>query len=159
MKRQQTRLVVIACVLALIFALLPGPTWFLAAKPFALGMVVIYFALEQPQHMGLATAFALGLVADALFGVVMGEYALRLSVLAYITLRFRQRVRFFPMPQQVLGVFGLLLNDRVVSLWIHWICGMTPQSWLFWLPPLSSAVLWPWLYLLFDRLRYGHHKG
>jgi rod shape-determining protein MreD len=33
--------------------------------------------------------------------------------------------------------------------------GEPATTWQFWLPPLSGLVLWPWLFLLLDRLRIG----
>jgi hypothetical protein len=54
-------------------------------------------------------------VADLMYGGILGEQALRLVVLAFILQRFRARMRFFPLSQQALAVGGLLLNDRVIS--------------------------------------------
>jgi rod shape-determining protein MreD len=71
----------------------------------------------------------------------------------FIVLRFRARLRFFPMWQQALAVFALLLNDRIVVIMVRGFSGdpMPPPS--FWLSPLVGMVLWPFVFLLLDDLR------
>ena len=64
-------------------------------------------------------AFLIGLGGDLLIGQVLGEQALRLVVLVFIVLRFRSRLRFFPIGQQSLAVLALLLNDRMVVMMIR----------------------------------------
>jgi rod shape-determining protein MreD len=105
--------------------------------------------------------FCLGLLGDVLAGELLGEQAARLCVLGFIVLRFRPRLRFFPMWQQSLAVFALLLNDRVFLLMIHAFAGdpLPPVS--FWLAPAAGALAWPWLFLLLDdlRARLRVHEG
>ncbi|HVF33993.1 MAG TPA: rod shape-determining protein MreD [Candidatus Saccharimonadia bacterium] len=139
--------------LALVLTLMPLPDALRAAKPFWVAIVVIYWALESPERMGLGRAFALGLVADLLTGSLLGEQALRLVVLAFITLRLRSRLRFFPMPQQTLAVLALLFNDRVVMLMIRSFTESAPVGLAHVAGPIAGALLWPWLFLLLDGLR------
>ena len=86
-------------------------------------------------------------------GVVLGEQAMRLCALVFIALRFRSRLRFFPMWQQTLAVLALLLNDRILLLVVRVLSGapLPPASW--WISPFVGALLWPFLFLLLDDLR------
>jgi rod shape-determining protein MreD len=143
-----------AIAAAQLFALLPGPGWLIAVKPLMLALVLIYFAMEQPEHVGVGTAFLIGLCADLLSGALLGEQALRCAVLVYLVLRFRQRLRFFPLAQQTAGVLALLVNDRVIALWIQLMAGFSLPAGNQWLDLASSTLLWPWLFLTLDRLRY-----
>ena len=118
-----------------VLTLLPLPTWLAVMKPMALALVLTYFALEAPEVAGLGHAFLFGLAADVLYGGLLGEHALRMVILVYLTLRFRHRLRFFPVWQQAGSVFGLLLNDRVLDLWIRLMSGSTWPPLLFWLSP------------------------
>lgn len=140
-------------VLAYVLTLMPLPDALRAAKPFWLALVLIYWSLESPERMGLGRAFALGLVGDLLTGSLLGEQALRLVVLAFIVLRLRSRMRFFPMPQQALAVLALLFNDRVVMLMIRSFVESAPIELAHVLGPLVGALLWPWVFLLLDGLR------
>jgi rod shape-determining protein MreD len=139
--------------LGLVLTLVALPEPYGAFRPFWLGLLVIYWALESPARMGLGLAFALGLAGDFLTGSLLGEHALRLVVLAFIVLRLRPRMRFFPMPQQALAVLALLINDRIVLLMMRAFSGEGLPGWLFWVGPVIGVLLWPWLFLLVDIAR------
>ncbi len=139
--------------IALLLGLLPLPAWLLPLRPYWLALVVVYWVLESPDHLGLGFAFLVGLLADLVFGSLLGEQALRLVVMTYILQRFRTRLRFFPLPQQALAVGGLLLNDRVIAMVVHVALGEPQLPWLFWWAPALGMVLWPPVYVLLDTLR------
>lgn len=132
---------------------LPLPAGVSMARPYLLAMLLAYWLLEAPERVGLGTAFFAGLAADLVSGTLLGEQALRLVVLAFLVHRFRARLRFFPLWQQALAVFVLLLNDRLVVLAIQLAAGAGMPPWPTWLSPLAALALWPWLFLLLDELR------
>ena len=137
----------------LLLGLLPFPEPIVALKPYWLALVLMYWLMEAPERAGLGMAFVIGLMGDLLYGTLFGEQALRLTMLAFIVLRFRARLRFFPLWQQALAVLVLLLNDRVVVLMVRGFTGEGIPPWPFWLSPFPAALLWPWLFLLLDDLR------
>lgn len=140
-------------VLSYLLQLMPLPQVLLPFKPYWLALILVYWALETPERVGLGLAFILGLVGDALIGDLLGEQALRLCILCFIILRFRSRLRFFPMWQQSLALFVLLLNDRIVLLMIRACAGEPAPPAAFWLAPVAGMLAWPWLFLLFDDIR------
>ena len=140
-------------VLCFLLQLMPLPQALLPFKPYWLALILVYWALETPERVGLGLAFVVGLIGDALTGELLGEQALRLCILCFIILRFRSRLRFFPMWQQSLALFVLLLNDRVVLLMIRACAGEPSPPAAFWLAPIAGMLAWPWLFLLFDDLR------
>ncbi len=140
-------------VASFMLQLAPLPALLLPFKPYWLALVLIYWMIELPERVPLGLCFALGLVADLIGGEVLGEQALRLCILCFIVLRFRSRLRFFPMWQQTLAVFALLLNDRIVYLMVHAVAGDPPPDLDFWIAPVTGMLAWPWLFLLFDDLR------
>ncbi len=139
--------------LAFVLQLLPMPDVLLPLKPYWLGLVLIYWAIEMPERIGIGFAFVLGLGGDVLTGELLGEQALRLLVLTFIVLRFRARLRFFPIWQQALAVLALLLNDRVVMLMVRGFAGEPMPPATFWLAPVIGMLAWPFVFLLFDDLR------
>lgn len=143
----------VSLLLALLLGLLPLPALLLPLRPYWLALVLAYWVIEAPDKVGLGAAFALGLVADLAFGGLLGEQALRLTVMAFILQRFRAQLRFFPLSQQALAIGGLLLNDRVVSAAIHLALSEPQLPWSFWWAPLLGMGLWPPLFLLLDALR------
>ena len=140
-------------VAAFLLQLMPLPQALLPLNPWWVALVLVYWAIEAPERSGLGFAFLLGLAADVLAGELLGEQALRLLVIAFIVLRFRARLRFFPLWQQSLAVFALLLNDRIVCLMVRGFSGAPMPPPAFWLAPLAGLVAWPLLFLLLDDLR------
>ena len=145
----------VSVVLALLLGLLPLPMWLQPFRPYWLALVLAYWLIEEPGRIGLGIAFAAGLAADLAFGSLLGEQALRLTVLAFIVQRFRSQLRFFPIPQQALAIGGLLLNDRVVSAAVHLAIGEPQAPWAYWWAPLLGMLLWAPMFLLLDGLRLG----
>jgi len=140
---------------ALLLGLLPLPAMLLPLRPYWLALVVAYWVIEDPDRAGLGFAFAMGVLADLAFGGLLGEQALRLTVMAFILQRFRAQLRFFPLSQQALAIGGLLVNDRVVSAAVHFALGEPQLPWSFWWAPLLGMLLWGPLFLLLDGLRLG----
>ncbi|WEN15129.1 rod shape-determining protein MreD [Rhodanobacter sp. AS-Z3] len=137
----------------LVSMLVPFPGVLEPFKPYWPALILLYWSLESEDRVTLGLAFMVGVAADLLNGVVLGEQALRLCALVFIALRFRSRLRFFPMWQQALAVLALLLNDRVLLLVVRLLAGasLPPASW--WVSPFVGAALWPFLFLLLDDLR------
>jgi len=140
-------------VLCFILQLMPLPQVFLPLKPYWLALVLAYWVLEMPDRVGLGLAFILGLCGDVIAPDLLGENAMRLCILCFILLRFRARLRFFPMWQQALAILALLLNDRIVVLMVRACAGEPPPPAAFWLEPITGALAWPWVFLLLDDLR------
>lgn len=138
---------------SLMLMLVPLPGVLQAFKPYWPALVLIYWALEPNTRVGLGLAFLVGLGADVFDGVLLGEQSLRLTALVFIVLRFRSRLRFFPMWQQALAVLALLLNDRVLLLIVRVFAGDQAPAASWWIAPFVGAALWPFVFLLLDDLR------
>lgn len=145
--------VLLSVLVASLLTVIAIPEAVRTLRPFWLALIVIYWTIEAPDRFAIGFAFALGLLQDVLVGTLLGEHAFRLAIVAFIVLRFRSRIRFFPMWQQALAVGVLLLNDRVVVLILRAISGEFAIDWQYWLSPIVGAALWPWVFLLLDDLR------
>ena len=148
----------VSIVLALLLGLLPLPGALQPLRPYWLALVLAYWVIEAPESAGLGFAFIVGLVADLMFGGLLGEQALRLVIMTFILQRFRARLRFFPLSQQALAIGVLLLNDRVVAGAVRLTLGEPALPWNYWWAPLLGMLLWPPLFLLLDALRLGRRK-
>ncbi|MBT8074903.1 MAG: rod shape-determining protein MreD [Gammaproteobacteria bacterium] len=151
--RESASLVFLTITAALLLTLLPAPAVLEPFKPYWVALVIIYWSLETRGIISLGLAFLVGLVLDILSGSLMGLHALSLVIMAFLVQRFRSRLRFFPPWQQALSVLGLLVNDRIILIWIIALLGEQLPTWKYWLPPLVGMALWPWLFLLLDRMR------
>lgn len=151
--RESRSLILLSITAAVFLSLLPLPEMLMPFKPYWVAMVLIYWTLETQDMISLGLAFLIGLVLDTLSGSLMGLHALSLVVMVFLVQRFRSRLRFFPPWQQALSVLGLLVNDRIILIWITVLLGEALPTWRYWLPPLVGMALWPWLFLLLDRIR------
>lgn len=140
-------------VVSLLFALWPLPPMLAPARPYLAALLLIYWVLEAPDKVGMFWAFVLGLVLDVVTGTLLGAHAVSLVLIAYLTDRFRLRLRFFPIAQQTLAVLALLINDQVITLWINGLRGHAAPGIAYWLAPVLGAMLWPWCFLALDALR------
>src|SRR5580765_3071237 len=127
MTRRRTRLLQAASiVIAMLLALLPLPDAIAPFRPFWMALVLAYWVLEHGDDNALGLAFLIGLLLDVVQGTLLGEYALRLVVIAFLLDRFRSRLRFYPIWQQVLAIGALLVNDWIVTAIVHAFLGQ-PQ--------------------------------
>ncbi len=143
----------VSLLAAVALTLMPLPDEISPARPYWVALVLIYWNLEAGRLRHLGQAFVLGVLLDLLTGTLLGQHALSLIVISYLTERFRNRLRFFPPWQQAAAVMALLFNDRIVQLWVIGLTDDAWPTWTWWLAPLVGLLLWPWVFLLLDRLR------
>lgn len=155
MSRRQTPgwLVLLSLLAAYVLAIVPLPDWAQPARPLWVALVMLFWCLEAPERAGIGSAWLAGLGLDLVTGGLLGEHALRLTIMIYIAMRFRRRFRFYPLWQQALAVLALLVNDRIVTLWIQGVMDHPWPDWRFWLGPLAGMLIWPFIFLLLDALR------
>ena len=144
---------VLVMATAILLTLVPLPEVLDPLRPYWVALVLIYRSLEITDGVSLGMAFLVGLLLDIFTGTLMGMHALGLVIMIYLVQRFRARLRFFPPWQQALSVLALLVNDRIILLWITTLLGEPIPTWQYWLAPLVGMAVWPWLFLLMDRIR------
>jgi len=145
--------VLISLAVATLLMLMPLPLMLQPLKPYWVALVLIYWCLETQSLISIDGAFLIGLLLDLLTGTLLGMHALELIVLVYLVTRFRARLRFFPPWQQALSVLALLVNDRIIVLWIISLRGDSLPTPSYWLAPVVGTILWPWVFLIMDRYR------
>jgi len=155
--RTGNRVILASLVVALFLTILPMPEWGEDFRPQWVAMTLIYWSLALPGRVGVFWAWGVGLVLDVTTGTLLGQHALSLSVTAYLAVELHQRIRVFPLLQQAVSVWVLLLVERLLSLWVVGATGQpTPTLW-YWLPTLVGMLLWPWVFVLLRdvRRRFG----
>lgn len=130
-------------LLALFLSVVPVPAWVAAARPAFLVLTVLYWSIAVPRAGGLTLGWIAGLVLDIFQGSVLGEHALALSLVTYITVREHQKIRSKPVFQQSLIVMGLLIIYEFVVFAIDGWTGHVLYGPLRWLQVLTGALLWP----------------
>lgn len=151
--RTTWRLPVLTLVAALVLTALPLPEAVAAYRPEWVPLVLIFWSLLAPERFGLLTAFWMGLVLDTLSGALLGQHALALVIVVYLTIRFHLRIRVFPVWQLSVTVVLLLAIYEFVLFWVDGVAGRTVPIVDRWAPLVASAVVWPMILAYLDRYR------
>lgn len=140
-------------IVALMLTMLPLPEWATYLRPEWATMVLIYWCMALPQRVGVGIGWVVGLFLDVIHGAVLGQYALTLALIAYITVSLHQRLRIYPLLQQALIVLMLILLQQLLITWVMGFLGQPPNSLAHWLPALTSMLLWAWVFIILRDLR------
>ncbi len=154
MRSSGSLVIILSFFMALTVAIVPLPDWAVNLRPEAVTMMLIYWCLALPERVGVGIGWLVGLFMDVAKGALLGQYALSLTIVAWLTLKLHQRIRVFPPWQQALSVLILVGLGQIVILWVKGIIGQSPQSWTYWLPAVTSSILWPWFFPLMRRVRH-----
>src|SRR5580692_10776111 len=143
----------LSALVALALAVLPLPSVLEAFRPDFLVLVVFYWSIESPRAGGLTLAFMAGLALDVIQGVVLGQHALALTLMAAWATHLRLRLRVFSVLSQCLTIFALLTLYQFILFWIDGATGNPVVNFARWLAPIVGAVFWPVVSGLLNRVR------
>ncbi len=144
-------------LVALFLTIIPLPDWAASLRPYWLMLVIIYWVLVLPEVVGVGISWSVGLLFDVLQGGLLGQYALIMLVIAYLTYKLHYQLRVFPRWQQAIAVFLFISLAQLFILWTNILIGQTVTSyWQHGLAILISAVIWPWVYSILHtyQIRY-----
>lgn len=143
-------------ILALVLTIVPLPEWAEPFRPEWVTLILIYWCIAIPGRVGVGVGWFSGLLLDVLKGTLLGQYALSLAVVAFVSLKIYRRVRNFPVGQQALMVLILLLLQQTLTLWVRSIIGESPETWMYWMPAFTGMLLWPWVFFILRDVRRRH---
>lgn len=136
-------------VVALLLNLCPWPEN--PAIPDALALTLLFWSTRHPSQPMMLLAFALGLLMDTHLMSALGEHALRYTLIVWLGIQLRRRMRWFGVPLQMLHVLLILLFAQAVLAGARLIAGLPMEDHTQFLHAVSTTLLWPVLTLLFGR--------
>ena len=151
------RILLISLLIAFLLTALPLPHWANDWRPAWVAMVLIYWCMALPERIGIGIAWCLGLLLDVQQGALLGQNALGLAMIAYFVIQIHKRFRLFPLVQQSCLVGFIIIFYLLISSWVTGIMGIPPKTWTYWMPAISSMVLWPWLFVILRDIRRLHN--
>lgn len=152
-QRHNLSSVIFTVVVALILAIYPLPVGWVWFRPEFVALVVIYWILTLPQHVGIGFAWCVGLTQDIVENAYLGQHALALVPVAYVCLLSYQRIRNYALWQQSAWIFILVGLHQLFWNWVHSLTGKDSQSLIFLVPALVSALIWPLMVILLEWFR------
>ena len=148
-----TWIIVLTLCAAMLLMIMPLPDWARPYRPQWVTLTLIYWCIALPHRVGVGSGFGTGIVLDVLTGTLLGQHALGLSLVAFLSVQLHARIRVFPFWQQALAVLVLLLVEHLLSLWVMGAIGQTTPGIIYWVIPLIGAVLWPWVFVTLRDVR------
>jgi len=132
-------------IVGLLLSVSPLPQFMEVFRPMWLALLLAFWTLNLPHKIGMTTAFVLGLAEDVLYGTLLGQNALVLTLITFLVMTLQQRLRMFPMWQQCLVILVIFGLAQLVQLWLSALTGnRLPTLALIW-SAVISALLWPWI--------------
>jgi len=144
---------VISAIIALILTVVQLPDWLFLFWPDWIAMVLIYWALKKPEHIGPFAAFIIGTLMEVLFVRKFGVLGLGLATLAFIANSTSLQIRIMTVWQQTL-LIGLFIGIfKLITGWLYGLVSDLTITREYWYPILSSMLLWPFVFILLEELR------
>lgn len=151
--------VAICIILALVLTIVPLPDRVEPYRPDWAAMTLIYWSMAVPRSYSVGTAWLVGIALDVAQGTLLGQHALALSLITYMTTRFHLQLRVFPLSQMTATVLALLCLYQFILFWINGVAGINAPAVTYWGPVVSGTLLWPVVSLLFSGIRYRMAGG
>jgi rod shape-determining protein MreD len=150
-RREPRWAVFFTVLLALIAQVVPLWDWLSVVRPSFIGLVIIYWSVYAPHAGGIFAPWIAGLALDVFKGDVLGQNALAIALIAYITMSLHQRLRNQTLVQQSIFVCLMLYANEIVVWGIEgWTEHAVSTHWR-WIQPMIGAMLWPFIAMLLGR--------
>ncbi len=151
--------VITTLLVGLMLTIMPLPESIESFRPDWLALLIIFWAMHLPRTWSIGTAWFIGIILDVSYGTLLGQHALALCVVAFITVRFHLLMRVFPLSQLSATVFALLALYQFLLFWINGVAGVTAQAVDYWGPVITGTIVWPFLYMFLSGIRYRGSSG
>ncbi len=160
MSRAERRLpVIITLLVGLMLSIMPLPDVVEAFRPDWLALLLIFWAMQLPRSWSVGTAWVIGIVLDVAYGTLLGQHAVAMCVIIFVTVRFHLLMRVFPLSQLTLTVFALISLYQFILFWINGVAGVTAPSITYWAPVITGTILWPFFYMFLSGIRFRPTSG
>lgn len=145
--------IAITFLVAMVLTILPLPHFAVWARPTWVFLVALFWMIVAPHRVGIGATWLVGLLVDLLTGSLLGQHAFVYCLIGYLVIRFHPQLKHFPLWQQTVMVFILVMLNLALQYWILGLLSAQPDNWTYWLPAFTSAALWPWLGLLLQEIQ------
>lgn len=141
--------IVITLILTIVMMMVPLPEVIRYFRPEFVVMTLMYWAMALPQRIGIGAGWAVGLLMDVLMGGALAIMAFSYAFSVYLIARFHLQLRQYPLWQQALTIFSIVLIVHIVSI----ITSTVELNWQLWMPVLTSTLMWPVMYAVLRKIR------
>ena len=144
--------VIVTIILAIMLTVMPLPDWADPFRPDWVALTLVYWAMMLPRTWSSGSAWIVGIVLDVAQGTILGQHALALCFIIFITVRFHLLMRVFPMQQLTATVFAILTLYQFILFWINGVAGIDVPLVDYWGPVITGTILWPFVMALLSSI-------
>jgi rod shape-determining protein MreD len=106
-------------------------------------LVILYWCIHQPNYVGFAIGFVVGLLVDVTDGNILGQHAIAYTLAIFLALVIRLRILKFKLWQQALHILALLLMSQMLVALTHLFLPSAFPGWAYFAASFIGALLWP----------------
>ncbi len=128
------------------------PTWLAWLRADWALLAIFFWSLRAPGELGIFGAWLMGFGIDLLYADLLGLNGALFALAAFLTFRFRQRLRMFTLAQQCGILAAMVLGAQAVRQLVRALVQDQPLSPSLWTMAVVSALLWPLAHALLERL-------
>ena len=151
--------VILSFMLGLMLTIMPLPDSIRPFRPDWLALLLIFWAMQLPRAWSVGSAWIIGIVLDVSYGTLLGQHALALCFVVFVTVRFHLLMRVFPLSQLSLTVFALLAMYQFLLFWVNGVAGVSAPAIAYWAPVITGTLIWPFLFMFLSGMRYRARSG
>jgi rod shape-determining protein MreD len=146
--------VILTLLLALGLTMVPLPRSIEPFRPDWVALGMIFWAFSLPRSYSVGIAWIVGMILDVAQGTLLGQHALALTAVVFLTVRFHLLMRVFPLIQLSGTIFALLALYQFLLFWINGVANVRVPAVTYWGPVLSGSLVWPLVYNFLTGIRY-----
>jgi len=146
-------LIASSIIFVLFLSIIPLPFELREWRPEFVALLVVYWATYSPQHFGVFSAWVCGILLDIVCLNPLGQSALGLIVVAYISHLSYQRIRSYALWQQSAWAFVLVGVYQLFSNWVSSLAGKDIETMDFLGATLLTALLWPLVVMVLRKIK------
>ena len=151
--------VILTIIVSIMLVVMPLPDWAEPFRPDWVALTLIYWAMMMPRTWSVGSAWLVGIVVDVAQGTILGQHALALCFIVFVTVRFHLLMRVFPMQQLTATVFALLALYQFILFWINGAAGIDVPLSSYWGPVITGTLFWPIVMAFLSGIRMRVQHG
>lgn len=135
--------VLLSIIVALMLTLAPMPDWAAPFRPDWVALTLIFWSMNLPNNYSVGHAWFIGIVLDVANGTLLGQHAMALTLIIYLTVKLHLQLRVYPVSQMALTIIPMLAIYHFILFWVNGVAGIQAPLVTYWGPVLTDALLWP----------------
>ena len=138
-------------IIGLTLTIIPVPQAFSHFKPNWVLLLLIFLSINLPKQFNLGYSFGFGLIIDVIKGALLGQHALAMTVIVFMTTKYHLQLRIFPKFQLMAIILIILFLYHFILFWINGVAGISTEIQDYWGPMIASGIIWPITYEIMSR--------